>query len=694
MLNRDGVENLTTNTITLQKLPVLDNFIHHWQTVVGSNLLLLSNEGEILASANGTPPLDWQAILKKSSSRQATILNHSDHQILTSPLTIDQETLGYLLAFETGEEHLPLLTWGAEIIGEQLLGEKALSDMTDELIGAWDQLELIYRVTKNLDLTSDLMEALQSIIQEIKKVVDTESGFILLKRSNRLECVSATPHPVDRFCDQTLLEKLVNARQAILCKNPAECRRIWAGAAPDIDSMLAIRVPIIGEETEAAIGLTNKQHKIFSAGDVKLIAALAQQVGTIIKNYFVRERLIIESRLSRELEIAAEIQESLLPTHLPHVGGVSIAVSSSPASEVGGDFYDFITRDDHHLTLVMGDVAGKGIPAAMLTSVTRTMLRVEAMRGESPHNIISQANNVLHQDLARADSFVTAFVATIDTAGGTLEYASAGHTPALLWRAESRTTEQLRATFPPIGIFGYQGHSTQTITLKPGDTLILYTDGITEAESPNGDLFGLNRLIYILESRAGEAPEDLQHFIQSEVASFRRDAPGRDDASLLIVKMLPQTGKAEPKDISTPIKTVDFSYPADIKYLSEIAEKVTKVCRDLPALRSGFEADDFIYLIELAISEICTNIIKHAYADCEGYLDGRVTLLNNGIQLDFYDNGEGFDPNTVPPPNMDPEELVEGGYGLHIVRQIMDVVSYENHPKRGNHWYLLKLLPH
>ena len=179
--------------------------------------------------------------------------------------------------------------------------------------------------------------------------------------------------------------------------------------------MLATELVIIGEDMQAAIGLLNKANQNFTAGDAKLLAALAQHIATIIKNYVVREKLIVEERLTRELEIAAEIQESLLPTGLPHMGGLSMAVSSLPASEVGGDFYDFITVDDRHLTLVIGDVSGKGIPAAMLTSVTRTMLRVEAMRGEPPHKIIQQANNVLYPDLNRADAFVTVFVATVDT---------------------------------------------------------------------------------------------------------------------------------------------------------------------------------------------------------------------------------------------------------------------------------------
>jgi anti-sigma regulatory factor (Ser/Thr protein kinase) len=168
---------------------------------------------------------------------------------------------------------------------------------------------------------------------------------------------------------------------------------------------------------------------------------------------------------------------------------------------------------------------------------------------------------------------------------------------------------------------------------------------------------------------------------------------GRDDATLLIIKMLPLSEVATPKDISTIIKTEYFSYPADVKHLSDISERVTTVCRQLPSLPSNPNADDFIYLIELAISEICTNIIKHAYTKTKGNIDGRITLLNNGIQLDFYDAGESFDPNSIPQPKSDPHQLEEGGYGLHIVRQIMDVVSYEHDTQKGNHWYLLKLLP-
>lgn len=676
-----------------QHLDLLNNFVRRWQGLIGSKLLLLSLDGEIITSSNNIPPTNWSEILELVPTHQSTFLTYSHQNIFVVPLSHDAQKFGYLLALNPNENDTSLLVWAAETIVARLVDAQALQDMTDELIGAWDQLELIYRVTQNLALTSDLTAALRSILWEIQKVIGTEDGFILLQRPNSLSCVTCRQDDNKSLYNETLLDNLVQANRVVVCNDPAGCQNVWPEMPGTVENLLATHLLIVEEEAKSAIGLFNKADKNFTAGDAKLLAALAQQIATLIKNYLTHQKLIVEERLSRELEIAAEIQESLLPTKLPQLGGLSLSVSSMPASEVGGDFYDFITVDDTHLTLVIGDVSGKGIPAAMLTSVTRTMLRVEAMRGEPPHKIIQQTNNVLHQDLSRADSFVTALVATIDTFQGRLTYASAGHAPALLWRAETRKIRQLRATSPPIGIFGYQETDAVNVDLYPGDALIFYTDGITEAQSPNNDLFGLNRLIYIVESRAGDPPETLQQYIQSEVVNFCRHASNRDDATLLVVKILPRSEILTPQNISTVLKTVDFLYPADMEHLSEISQEISATCRELPSLPPGSNGDDFIYLIELAISEICTNIVKHAYAGEKGEISACITLLNNGVQLDFYDQGESFDPNTVPSPKSDPHHLAEGGYGLHIVRQIMDVVSYESWPGQGNHWHLVKLLP-
>lgn len=679
-------------SVIRQQPELFNNIAKHWQDITDEPLLLLSPAGAILANPHNAPiPGFLPEFTALVSGSEPVFVSH--WPALAAPLIHKNKILGYLLAPNAAEKFWSLMGWVVDELVERVVDSFAMQSMTDELISAWDQLELIFRVTENLAFTADLTSVLKSILLEIQKVAHTQDGFILLNQAGVLLCVTMRPDGNDGPCYDGLLPLIIQANRIVLLNNPTACYQFWNDCPPVVHNLLIAPLAVFEDEGQAAFGLVNKTDSKFNAGDVKLMAALAQQLGTIINSHLTHHKLVVKERISRELEIAAEIQESLLPKKLPQMGGVSMSVSAIPASEVGGDFYDFITLDDRHLTIIMGDVSGKGIPAAMLTSVTRTMLRVEAMRGEPPHKIIQLANNLLHPDLSRVESFVTVFVATLDTYEGKFTYASAGHTPALLWRAKTQKVEQLKATSLPIGIFNLPDNRSRTVELGSGDTLVLYTDGITEAQSPNQDFFGLNRLIYIIESRGGDPPEMLQQFIQAEVNSFRRNAAWQDDATLLVLKTLAHPEISIPQNISTVIKTVDFQYPANMDYLSEISQKVANSCRELTGLPGGSRGDDFIYLIELAISEICTNIVKHAYAHVSGQITGQVTLLNNGVQLDFFDTGEGFDPNTVPQPQADPNNLREGGYGLHIVRQIMDVVSYECDPADGNHWHLIKFLP-
>ncbi len=679
-------------SVIRQHPELFNNVAKHWHMITGAPLLLFNVEGLPVANPArvDVSPLE-PVITSQISGNGPAFLPHPP--ALIAPIVYKNQTEGYLFSPNVTEHYKSLLRWVVDDVLERVIDFYTMQSMTDELIGAWDQLELIFRVTDNLALTTDLTSVLKSILLEVKKVAHTEDGFILLDRPDSLLCVTMQETSLQEVCSPNLLHTIGDSRRITLHNTPESCRQFWVECPATVQNLLVTPLVVPEDEMQAAFGLINKTTRGFNAGDVKLLAALAQQLSTIINNHLTHHKLLVKERISRELEIAAEIQESLLPKKLPQMGGISMSVSATPASEVGGDFYDFITLDDRHLTIVMGDVSGKGIPAAMLTSVTRTMLRVEAMRGEPPHKIIQLANNLLYPDLSRAESFVTVFVATLDTYEGKLTYASAGHTPVLLWRAKTQKIEQLKATSLPIGIFNLPENRSRTIELGAGDTLVLYTDGITEAQSPNQDFFGLNRLSYIVESRGGDPPEALQQFIQAEVNSFRRNAAWQDDATLLVLKTLTRSESSTPQNISTVVKTINFNYPANMDYLSEISQKVASSCRELSGLPGGSRGDDFIYLIELAISEICTNIVKHAYAHSTGHIKGQVTLLNNGVQLDIYDTGKGFDPNTIPQPQADPNNLREGGYGLHIVRQIMDVVSYECDPDDGNHWHLIKFLP-
>ena len=322
-----------TNLNGLQEYNIFESFAAGWQDRLGTPLLLFSAAGQLIASSTKVSQNSWQTLFDHVSPTEPTVLTYLNQTVVTAPLIQNNHLTGYLLALGARGQDAALLAWGAEMMIARLEGEEALQDMTDELIGAWNQLELIYRVTQDLSLTTDLLAVLQSILQEIRKVVHTEDAFILLERPDSLDCVTSSEDMTECLYSPTLLDNLMQADHIMLCENTASCRSIWPEVPDFVETMLATELPV-EENVRAVLGLVNKVNKHFTAGDSKLLTALAQQVGTIVRNVLLHQNVVNEERLSRELEIAAEIQKSLLPTKLPQVGGLSIAVSSIPASEV------------------------------------------------------------------------------------------------------------------------------------------------------------------------------------------------------------------------------------------------------------------------------------------------------------------------------------------------------------------------
>jgi serine phosphatase RsbU (regulator of sigma subunit)/anti-sigma regulatory factor (Ser/Thr protein kinase) len=683
---------MTLRAILQNRPQILDPLVDHWQRVTGGQLLAVDEEGEWVAGDrpfthldNGVLPEDWREwVSQETSNHQPIIVEGQPVQI--APLSIQRVPVGYLVA--VGEASPALVRWSADTLEALLTSEQSLQGMTDELISAWDQLELVFRVTQTLASTSDLISVLRSVLAEVQQVLKAGEGFLIIEQDDVLSHVSVGGD--DRLSPQRrqLFYRLQRAKRLIMYNDSETLREFWPDAPEEITNLLGMRLPTSGA-AHAVVGLINKRGHSFTAGDGKLLTAVAEQIAAIINNTLLHQKILAQERMQRDLEIAAEIQVSLLPHGLPEVPGVEFAVASLPATEVGGDFYDFFALDEDRLGIVVADVAGKGVPAAMLTSLVRTILRVEAGYGHSPQRVISQTNQALLQDLQRAESFVTALVAYLDQTDLTLTYANAGHTPGLWLRADLGRFEHLAATTPPLGIKIPDVGGDQTLQLSPGDSILFYTDGVTETMSPDNQIFGGERLEEALAAHAGGTADDLIQSVLSAVRTFRRSAPWSDDITMIAMRVRPSATPLAPQ-LEPAVK---FALPAELQVLEGISEQVTQVCRSLPDLPPPPGSEDFVYLIELAVSEICTNIIQHAYKSSGGELRGSLTLLDNGIQIDLYDDGESFDPEAVPTPATQADSLNEGGYGLHIVRQIMDSVEYQADTPKGNHWRLIKYIP-
>jgi serine phosphatase RsbU (regulator of sigma subunit) len=245
----------------------------------------------------------------------------------------------------------------------------------------------------------------------------------------------------------------------------------------------------------------------------------------------VRDR----ERIEQELRTAQEIQHTFLPKDVPALHGWQLVPYYQPAREVGGDFYDFLPFEDGRLGLVIGDVTGKGIPAALVMTATRTMLRTAAQGTASPGEVFARVNELLFADIP-PKMFVTCFYAILDPPSGLIKYANAGHD--LPFRRYKGGVSELRATGMPLGLMPDTCYEEHEVTIAPGENLLFYTDGLVEAHNPGREMFGFPRLKTLLEERAEGA--SLIRLLLSELKSFTGEGwEQEDDVTMVTLQRKP-----------------------------------------------------------------------------------------------------------------------------------------------------------
>ena len=278
----------------------------------------------------------------------------------------------------------------------------------------------------------------------------------------------------------------------------------------------------------------------------QLVADLA---GVAIESEQLLQEVRRHERVDRQLSTGAEIQAQLLPDHCPVIEGVELAARCRPAFQVGGDYYDFIPtrpqllgrrREQGRWALVVGDVMGKGVPASLLMTLLRGMLRAEVLSGHPPDRILHDLNQLAQEDLAQSHRFVTLFYSDYDPRTRLLRYANAAHNPPLIWRRLRNSVERLDAPGLLIGLQPEASYGCEQIVLDPGDVLLCYTDGVTEAGGLNGERFDEERLIAALQAacRSGVGAQGILDQLFARLDRFV--GPERqldDDASMVVLKV-------------------------------------------------------------------------------------------------------------------------------------------------------------
>jgi sigma-B regulation protein RsbU (phosphoserine phosphatase) len=238
--------------------------------------------------------------------------------------------------------------------------------------------------------------------------------------------------------------------------------------------------------------------------------------------------------LLKDVELAAQVQRLFLPADKPAFGGLEIAGMMHPARGVGGDYYDYIPIDAHTIQFVIADVSGKGVPAALLMAATAAAMRLEANRDRNMLEQVERLNTEIGA-VSDPERYVTLLVAEIDTRKRIVHYVNCGHNPALLFRTKTGTLTRMDSSCPPIGLSPDEICELASADLAAGDTLVFYTDGVTEAENQLGEEFGMERLSAVVLRGSSLSAEDLMVSIYNAAADFCGD-DFKDDVTILVVK--------------------------------------------------------------------------------------------------------------------------------------------------------------
>ncbi len=423
----------------------------------------------------------------------------------------------------------------AELEARLLMRQEELDGMTAELLDKYEELTLLYDLNSAFRSVFDvealceiaLVKALQVVPSERAYVVLEESGAVTVAAARGADDLLGAAEPVGSGISGRVVE---TGKQVLLHEGEDY-------ADEDRATEAVLCVPVVSSEEDdtrvlGALTLAGRPAgERFTAGNAKVAGAIAGQLGAAIASSRLVGSLREAERIEQEVEIAAEIQRSLLPARAPALPGLEVAGLCVPAARVGGDYYDLIVDGEGRLSLVIADVAGHSIGAGLLMAMGRSLIRREVLEGKSPQDVLAATNSLLFDDLVGAGLFITLACARYEPATRRLALANGAHNPPLL-RHPDGTVDELDADGMAAGMIEGATYEESLVTLAPGSVVLLYTDGVTETRDAGGEQFGEARLKELLAGAGGLGPGGV---IERVTEAVRRHGEQQDDVTLVVL---------------------------------------------------------------------------------------------------------------------------------------------------------------
>lgn len=439
------------------------------------------------------------------------------------------------------------MTFLLPVVTQYLQSALEVEHAANELAERYEEINLLYTISEILGRTVALDEAARTILTEVSETVGARRASVLVhdRPTSTLRAVavlgtdlaSVPPIKVDDAC--SVSAKVFRSQHPMLaegdqqlCPEEAGYRR---GAMLSVPIMWTAPAPR-GTEPLGVVNLSDRRSgQPFTAGDQKLIAAIATQIGTAIQNTRLVRASVEQQRLAHEMQLAHDLQMKLLPNNAVVAPEATVAARVVPAESVGGDFYNLFRLGGSRTGVMIGDVSGHGYQAALIMALTMSAAAIHSQTTSDPGQTLHALMTTLREELAMTEMFISAFYAVVDPLAKTITYANTGHPHAFLLAAD-RDFERLAASDPPLGMDERAPTTTRRDWAAGRDLLVLFTDGVADARNRAGERLGEERVLDTIRAHRGEAPGTiLEHVVETLEAHTQR-APRRDDLTIVLLR--------------------------------------------------------------------------------------------------------------------------------------------------------------
>lgn len=527
----------------------------------------------------------------------------------------------------------------------------------------------LFEVSKALNMAQDMDSMLSSILSSARKVLGAQRGSLMLMSERLGGLVVKLVDGVDRIDANRTILKLGEGIAGIVAQT-GEGRVVNQGSQDrdfqhrlkrdsDIRQMICAPLMADGKCIGVINLINNTRDSPFEKGHLDLLTSIANLAAVAFEKFRLYTERLEQEKLNLELEDARKVQQLLLPRRMPRFAHFEFSAKYALANRVGGDYYDFIPLDDTRLAVVIADVSGHDIASAIVMAMGRNMVRTLFGQGLKASQIMARTSQILRQD-TQSSRYITMFLGVLDSRKMTMTYCNAGHNYPLYLASKSEKFDSLATGGFPLGLVDDDTYQEETIELSPGDLLILYTDGLIEAQAPSGDMFELDRLESTILSHRNEPVEKLCDTLYEKALDFTEQEKLQDDFTFLAIRV-----KDPPSELHLSLRGSRDSIPPTVEQVLQFVQK------------SPFPSLDRFNL-RMVLQEALTNAVLHGTGE-RPELSVHVSVIpsTEHLLIVVRDEGKGYHVEaTLQRQRRDASG--SHGRGLQLLREYADEIEFND----------------